>query len=111
MEDKKYEIEGTVTLRTQDFLDIFAESISAKKECEIINNKYYSALADSRKLEDALKTAKESLAVEKVRADSAQKDASAMQNELSALYSFIHSDEAVSALFSSYVKGKAVSNA
>ena len=34
-----------------------------------------------------------------------------MKDELSFLYDFIHSDEAVSALFSSYAKGKAASNA
>lgn len=111
MEDKKYEIEGTVTLRTQDFLDIFAESISAKKECEITANKYYSALADSRRLEETLKLTREELAIEKARAGSAQKDASVMKDELSFLYDFIHSDEAVSALFSVYAKGKADSNA
>ena len=111
MEDKKYEIEGTVTLRTQDFLDIFAESIRAQKDNENTSAKYYTALADSRKLEDALKTTKEILASEKVRADSAQKDVSALKNELTFLYDFIHSDEAVSALFSVYAKGKADNNA
>ena len=50
MEEKKYEINGTVTISTEEYRDLITEKFEAKKDMEDYRSRYWSEQNKTKEL-------------------------------------------------------------
>ena len=60
-ENKKYPIEGTVTISTEEYRDLLKDSVSNEKEASEYRSKYWNEQNKTSKLEKSLAELKEFL--------------------------------------------------